>query len=446
MDYISQSWSNQPERVDSLIPFFNEAFSRDIKQERVVTPVGIEDTQFEKMRAEAIEAFNTILEQFFANKNFNDLLKLKLKLPGSAETCAAFDRRMTAEFDETEIGKFMAYFGDKNAYAALPVFFEKIDRLIVEKTATDPTVSESFIYNLHHLYQENRVPDLLKKAVQLPRGAIVYIQVLNNIYYGPGAQWKSSPWAAVVKTEAENSLKRYEEKRKIIDDYQQLVGTYHDYFQRIKNLSDRSGDPRVSAQIDALEDKRHNTHLQLLEMGKQIGKDKNNVLVDIIREQKTLQEYDLPEFSILRENDILQKNDWYAPYEFNVDTESGLPGTYFNPNEKDQRGSSVIPEDKCMIVFSIAPCSGDDREKDAPVDFYIREKRAEALAERVRGEVFSASDSSYHAASASILGVIIPKKDLEKVAAIIRDNPREFRLGEQFYSDDEKKLITQLER
>lgn len=50
-------------------------------------------------------------------------------------------------------------------------------------------------------------------------------------------------------------------------------------------------------------------------------------------------------------------------------------------------------------------------------------------------------DNRWHAAKVKVFGIAVPKEDLEKGASIIRDNPEKFRIGEQFYSEEEKKKI-----
>ena len=49
-------------------------------------------------------------------------------------------------------------------------------------------------------------------------------------------------------------------------------------------------------------------------------------------------------------------------------------------------------------------------------------------------------DAYFHAHTISVGGVIIPKKDIESVSATIRENPELYRLGKEFYSEEESKL------
>lgn len=234
--------------------------------------------------------------------------------------------------------------------------------------------------------------------------------------------------------------------------YDYFINSYHKVTQKMKALQRRypiPNDPEINEQIVTLDKERHDIHLHLLEMGEKLGKDKSDVLVDLIREQRTLEEYQLPEFSILAENDIItKKNDPFQPYEFNVDLQETLPCTNRNllktlsDNTPALYGESVIPKDKFMLVFAIVPVfKWEKRQEFTPDDFEIRIKRAEKLANELGGEFFNELDTTHHGSAARIIGVIFPNKDLENIVAIIRSNPKKFRLGEEFYLKRELKQI-----
>ncbi|KND51256.1 MAG: hypothetical protein ABA06_03030 [Parcubacteria bacterium C7867-001] len=227
--------------------------------------------------------------------------------------------------------------------------------------------------------------------------------------------------------------------------YGRLLDTYSELYQRIQaHHRARTGlaDETTQARLRVLEEKRHNLHLQLIALGSSLGKEKSDVLVDIIRDQRTLEEYGLPEFSILTENDIIEDGNWHNPYSFNIDSDEkgegflpGAPKRFIDAEEESQR---LIGPDKCIIVFSIDPVV-DGGTTHSPADIEARRRRAKALAESIKGEVIDMRDSEYHEAYAQILGVEIPKKDLEGVARIIRDNPELYRLKDEYYSEEERK-------
>ena len=229
--------------------------------------------------------------------------------------------------------------------------------------------------------------------------------------------------------------------------YSGLLGSYHRASQKLKAIQRRypvPGDPEVTAKITELDKDRHETHLKLLELGGKLDKDKGDVLVDIIRQQRTLEEYGLPEFSMLKEDDIVETGDWHNPYYFNVDKDARLPSEGDQISWARNEGKSAISKDKFMLVFAIVPIENYGEDVLEPDDYQVRVKRAEALAQQLGGKIFEEKDSSYHEGSAKILGVVFPKRDLEKIVGTIRNSPEKFRLGKEYYSKDEMALIKKI--
>ncbi len=190
---------------------------------------------------------------------------------------------------------------------------------------------------------------------------------------------------------------------------------YHELFEKIRALrrSERAQfDDAMKEKILKLDRNRHEKHLELLAAGMKIGKDADAVMVDIIREQGDLSDYGLPEFAIMK--------DW----------------------ESDTR----LPEDSCLLLYDVSYTRRDDRETshdvEASDDYEVRRARAAALAERVHGRFHDEFNSRFfHEVSTHFVGVIIPKNAVEDVAAIIRDHPDLYRIGEAHYSDEEKAAI-----
>lgn len=215
-----------------------------------------------------------------------------------------------------------------------------------------------------------------------------------------------------------------EDKRKLMErdlegrKFDMLLKEYVGLFEQVRNLrrSERAQfDEKVQAKVQALDRKRHAKHLELLESGMRLGRDAAAVMADIIREQGSLAEYGLPEFSIL---------DWRNDAE--------LKGKY--------------PEDECVLLYDVSPVRYDQDETtheiEAPDDYRVRQARAAALAERVHGRLENAYNSQFfHSSSQLFLGVIIPKSALEDVAGVIRDEPEKYRIGEEFYSPEEQALV-----
>ncbi len=230
-----------------------------------------------------------------------------------------------------------------------------------------------------------------------------------------------------------------QENKSLEVQYADLIGAYKVKVSDIKKIQRRV--PQGVAALDTeralrvIDEERHQTHLKLIELGQKLGKAKDDVLVDIIRKDASLESYGLPEFSILSENDIIDTGYWHNPYHFNVNPSTRRPSKEDPPDYYKEEGESVIKSDEVMFVFAIVPIENYGEDELVPPDYEERSKRATALAEEVGGRVFEERDSGYHEAYAKILGVIVPKIDLEKVATTIRDNPGSFRLKSEFYPE-----------
>lgn len=201
-------------------------------------------------------------------------------------------------------------------------------------------------------------------------------------------------------------------------------------------------DSEINAEIAVMDKERHQDHLELIKIAKSLSKSKEDVLIDIIRWENSLEEYGLPEFSILKSSDIVDTHGFHSAIAFNIDLRHGKPGAAKPLDEpfenyvfggKPYRGATrVIPEDKILLVFSINPIAHEFAET-YPRDYQERVTRAEALAKEIGGEYFDHYDGAYHTTNTRIIGVVFPKKDLEKVLGIIRKNPGKFRIGKEFY-------------
>lgn len=271
---------------------------------------------------------------------------------------------------------------------------------------------------------------------------------------------------------SESSEPRSEMTETSQEKYLGLLKTYDDLFGEIRKLESdprASFDEKVRLKILALDGKRHEIHLQLLEAGMKHGKDSVAVTVDIVRARGSLEEYGLPEFLLMQEWDVVQDSSVdYRNYSFNTDEGERRPGDVADAIESQRvaaeeeadghymKHTSAIPAGSCMIIYDLSTTGvlghhfeGPDWEEVAdvekaifPADYAVRKARARSLAERVHGENFEDFDSAYfHSIMGHLLGVIIPKSRLEEVAGIIRDEPEKYRLGAQFYSDAEKAVV-----
>ncbi len=185
----------------------------------------------------------------------------------------------------------------------------------------------------------------------------------------------------------------------------ELLPAYIEKFNELKKIRRKNPggltDPEIKAQMNFIDQERHQIHLQLIELGAKLGKNKTDVLMDIIKEECSLEEFGLPEFSIKTEEN-----------EINWDT-------------------NALKQGEILLIFDITNCD----EGGAPMyeeDHEERKKRAEALIKEMGGRLIEETEGAYHE-TVYYLGITLPKENLEKVAAIIRDNPKKFRLGKEFY-------------
>lgn len=253
-------------------------------------------------------------------------------------------------------------------------------------------------------------------------------------------------------------------KEDLLKNYSNLLKKYNSLFEKVKNIERRRMDPNdleINYKIKDADEERHNTHLKLLELGKDLNKTREDVLFDIIRQKTTLEEIGLPEFSILQHDDIIDTGYWHNRYSFNLDRKNPSvvlpplePGKWTESlhfdeevlNEKKETRGPLIPEDKCILLFTASTFKNLGLTEVCPNDFLVRKERAVKLAKEINEKLIDLFDSGYHEVSAHIIGVTLPKKDLEKVANIIIKNPQKFRLGYEFYSDSEKADIKKVEK
>lgn len=243
-----------------------------------------------------------------------------------------------------------------------------------------------------------------------------------------------------------------DERERLLNEYGQQMGTYQRITKKVRALERRyppgARDRATNFEITELDKERHQNHLRLIEIAEKLGKSKEDVFVDIIRWENSLEEYGLPEFSILKDSDIVDTETFHSAIQFNIEPRAGKPaspapldkafGDYeFGKETYDGIARRVLKEDQILLVFSINPVEDYGDEEIKPDDFKEREKRAEALAGEIGGEYFDNYQGGYHGTSAHIIGVVFPKKDLEKVAGIVRNNPNKFRLGKEFYTNGE---------
>lgn len=233
------------------------------------------------------------------------------------------------------------------------------------------------------------------------------------------------------------------DRESVRERYSDLLRDYNAEFEELKKLQRRfkvETDPELLSSKRVIDKERDRIHKELILLGKKIDKSEYDVLVDIIRQRKTLEEYGLPEFMIMKSSDFMMDRLGVKDREhnFNINFNTFEPGL---PKTEDDFEGDFFDGKSVAIVYSITPvmswgATGYIRvhQKDDALCW----KRAHDLAEEVGGEVLNLSSSEYHDTGVDILTVIIPKERLERVISIIRNNAMKFRIGGQFYTKEEK--------
>ncbi|GEM_PF-3859016 len=230
-------------------------------------------------------------------------------------------------------------------------------------------------------------------------------------------------------------LQAYVKKRRELHDYhRQTEKTYND--------------PEVSAFAGILNSEVTRWHDQLKEAGQKIGKGEYDVIVDIFRQEGNLsRQFGLSEFSLLTTDDTFlgqAGGEHFVPRGGNVPRRK-LEEIHLNPGLDE--ANRFFTKDDALIVFEVVLYEGKGSYYDqwityAP-DSYSREHRARALAEKLNTRMMWFDDADpegyFHAHSISLGGVVIEKKDIETTAALIREHPELYRLGKEFYTEEETK-------
>lgn len=210
-----------------------------------------------------------------------------------------------------------------------------------------------------------------------------------------------------------------EPKKELEGQYQVLLGRYKSCFDEIQKIKRRQPGahdiPESHAAIAVIDDERHDIHQSLIGIGQRLGKSEAVVLRDILVQRKDLGEYGLPEFHVLTHN--------------------------------------TIGRNKVLLVFdevATPKVSRDYTRRDFSnsIDMRMRRERAEVLAKELEFSFFESGIytdevvlDEYHDWVIHAFGVVMPAKYLEKVLDIIKNNPKKFRLGYEFYSDEDKEEL-----
>jgi hypothetical protein len=264
------------------------------------------------------------------------------------------------------------------------------------------------------------------------------------------------------------------ERERLFAEYHNGLAEYDKLYLEVKKMiaeAEKIGTDEESKKLLAFTDKeRDDLHKKLNGIAARLGKNEHDVMVDIFRQRGTLEEYGLPEFPVLKGGESVVMPG------FNIDTTklSVLPpqkpgGAFYKAQleheaELDEmikqeavageEFGSFAEENKkilnsMVIIYNITPIfdpAGNRIEQNqsgmalSKKDHLLRRNRQLAIMEKFGLDPYEEMDGNYHLGSSLFVnGVVVPSDRIAEIAAAIRDNPAEFRLGEQFYSDNEKK-------
>lgn len=281
----------------------------------------------------------------------------------------------------------------------------------------------------------------------------------NKLYNFEKAQEES---AELQKKIGEGEAKDYHEAEILVEkeNYIRLLDAYEKKFRKVKFLESRARgvfDEETRNIIQVAETERHNVHIELEAVGKRIGKNKDAIMIDILRKDGNLEEYDLPEFILLSSDDLNEYGNVDTKVELvngrlvtkisndNLKTLSEADSTDVATKTKSVEELSSKEEgldpDETMLVYTVTTypmgtySGGIQRSQ---IDFTLRKERQKLLAKDLGAREVYLIDVPFHENYLSLSGVAVKKDQLEKVASIIREHPYKYRLGKQFYIDEEQ--------
>src|SRR3989344_7997494 len=229
------------------------------------------------------------------------------------------------------------------------------------------------------------------------------------------------------------------ERKELQNKYAKLVKKYQQKFKEIKQLEHKHRavltDPDVQNEIQLVDAERHDIHLELSEVGERLGKNMTDVMVDLIRQQGNLEEFGLPEFAILTEDEV----EWLQNGATSLAIVRGNAEFENTPELFPRRESGILggPQNILLVYDVCTHQFGDGyshRSQLLNPDSEIRADRMMQLAEATSAEPYHFFDGFSHGVNTSVSGLIIPKDQLEIIASLIRVHPERYRLQSEFYT------------
>lgn len=239
----------------------------------------------------------------------------------------------------------------------------------------------------------------------------------------------------------------------IIDKYNEIVDQLENLISRKDTLSFRED---YQDRLLDLESRRHSFHLELLTLAPLIYKNEVSVRTDLLRSRGNLGEYGLPEISILKPADFqIAVEDYNQPRGPRIVEKimSKLNSSNLNTpvpvNENEQwmyRDYSEVPKNgEIMFVYDTSELYVTSLLYSAGImlnspNSNVIEARGERLAQDTGLNYSVVYHADYfHSVEdfTRVHGLIVPENDIEKIAAIIRDNPEKYSTNNKYFNEQE---------
>lgn len=199
-------------------------------------------------------------------------------------------------------------------------------------------------------------------------------------------------------------------------EYQQLLEKYKDLFDEVRKAEKERQD---AGYRNAIDQERNEVHNELKKLGERIGKNPQDILLDLLEYEDNLKEFGLPECKVGKTREILTKI------------------TYIKVGEAYIQAKEITKEIEAFIPFGSQEhwhlFDVDDYAQRAP-DEREKRRRMEKIVEKMEGKVRVIeihSRSSFHN-GVTLFGVACRSEDMEEVFAFMRTHREEVSPAQEF--------------
>jgi|GEM_PF-2264509 len=212
------------------------------------------------------------------------------------------------------------------------------------------------------------------------------------------------------------------------EQYKQLVRQYVEKMKELRKAERKREDDSIVLFIDR---ERNEIHNQLRKLAPSIGKSAGDIYLDILFHEKSLQEYQLPEFSITRAGDVFIDVGDHNLFLLDGDNKEELI--------KGRRKKELLS--KAFIPFGSYEWWHLSEEYGFPkreIWELENRRRLKKLVELSDGHVQNVelfSGRSFHTGT-SIYGALFDSEDIHKILAIISEYKQEISIDHHFYNKE----------